>query len=82
MVLRGHVQNGVVVLDEPKTLPEGAAVRVEIISTTDTKTPRQPRVGGQCKGQIHIAEDFDELPEALSAKANESGKCRDLPKHN
>lgn len=73
MALQGHVQNGVVVFDEPQALPEGAAVRVEIISTTDTKTPRQPRVGGQCKGQIHIAGDFDELPddlaEALGARA-------------
>lgn len=29
---RGHVQAGVVVLDEPHQLPEGAAVRVEIVS--------------------------------------------------
>ena len=29
MVYRGHVENGVVVLDEPASLPEGAKVRVE-----------------------------------------------------
>ena len=30
MVYRGHVENGVIVLDEPAELPEGAAVRVEL----------------------------------------------------
>ena len=29
MVYRGHVRNGVVVLDEPVTLPEGLVVNVE-----------------------------------------------------
>lgn len=29
MTFRGHVQNGVVVLDEPADLPEGVEVRVE-----------------------------------------------------
>ena len=30
MVYRGHVENGVVVLDEPVLLPDGAKVRVEL----------------------------------------------------
>ena len=30
MTYRGHVENGVVVLDEPASLPEGAKVRVEL----------------------------------------------------
>jgi hypothetical protein len=30
MTYRGHVKNGVVVLDEPAELPEGAEVRVEL----------------------------------------------------
>ena len=30
MVYRGHVENGVVVLDEPAELPEGAIVRVAL----------------------------------------------------
>ena len=29
MTYRGHVENGLVVLDEPASLPEGARVRVE-----------------------------------------------------
>jgi hypothetical protein len=32
MSVRGHVEGGIVVLDEPHTLPEGAQVRVEIVS--------------------------------------------------
>ncbi|HEY2416128.1 MAG TPA: hypothetical protein VGI40_28055 [Pirellulaceae bacterium] len=31
MVFRGHVKNGVVLLDEPATLPEGAPVQVELL---------------------------------------------------
>jgi hypothetical protein len=30
MVYRGHVKNGVVVLDDPVTLPEGLQVQIEI----------------------------------------------------
>ena len=32
MTFRGHIKNGCVVLDEPVTLPEGAAVRVALTS--------------------------------------------------
>jgi hypothetical protein len=31
MVFRGHVKNGVVLLDEPAVLPEGAEVQVELL---------------------------------------------------
>ena len=31
MTYRGHVQNGVVLLDDAVSLPEGAVVRVELI---------------------------------------------------
>jgi hypothetical protein len=29
MVCQGHIENGVIVLDEPLTIPDGVAVRVE-----------------------------------------------------
>jgi hypothetical protein len=32
MSLEGHVENGQIVLDTPAELPEGAKVRVEIVS--------------------------------------------------
>lgn len=33
MVVPGHVKNGVIVLDDPVTLPEGAAVSVQVVAT-------------------------------------------------
>ncbi len=35
MVYRGHVVNGLVKLDEPVHLPEGAEVKVELVPSTD-----------------------------------------------
>jgi len=35
MTFRGHMQNGVVILDEPAVLPEGCAVRVELEQPAD-----------------------------------------------
>jgi hypothetical protein len=37
MTYRGHVHNGVVVLEEPVVLPEGASVQVDLINE-DTGT--------------------------------------------
>jgi hypothetical protein len=38
MTYRGHVKNGVVVLDEPAPLPEGASVRVELAKSDEERT--------------------------------------------
>jgi hypothetical protein len=35
MTLRGHIQNGTVVLDEPAALPDGSIVMVEPIEESD-----------------------------------------------
>ena len=37
MTYRGHVKNGVVVLDEPVKLPEGAEVQVDLQATLPDK---------------------------------------------
>lgn len=37
MTFIGHVQNGVVVFDEPVTLAEGTVVKVEVDNTTAAK---------------------------------------------
>lgn len=42
MTLYGRVQNGVVVIDGPLLLPEGAAVIVSERTATRTTKPRQP----------------------------------------
>ena len=34
MSIRGRIKNGVIVLDEPAELPEGAEVRVQVVPTT------------------------------------------------
>lgn len=31
MTYRGHIRNGVIVIDEPVELPEGAEVRVDVV---------------------------------------------------
>lgn len=36
MVYKGRVKNGAIVLDEPVTLPEGVAVRIELAEAADT----------------------------------------------
>jgi hypothetical protein len=50
MSLEGHIQNGVVVFDEPVALPNGTPVRVELIAPTtrpdDQPTTLLERLGG------------------------------------
>ena len=70
MVIRGHFQNGVIVPDEPVSLPEGASVRIEIVAPEPQKVRRR---GGMWKGQVVIADDFDALPPEL-AEAFGGGK--------
>ncbi len=38
MSLEGHVENGVVVFDEPVSLPNGTPVRVEIVQVEKTES--------------------------------------------
>ena len=65
MSLQGHVQNGVVVPDEPLQLPEGTVVRIETLPTPPVgKKPA--RIGGVWKGKVRMAEDFDVLPDDIA----------------
>ena len=43
MVYRGHVKNGVVVLDETPDLPEGAEVKVDVVTAEE----REPTLGAR-----------------------------------
>ena len=69
MIMPGHIKNGVVVLDSPNALPEGTAVRVEVVSALSATSSNQPsqakRTGGQYAGQIVMAPDFDEWPDDI-----------------
>ena len=66
MILTGHVHNGMVVPDEPLELPEGASVRIELLPIASPGKSNSPRVGGIWKGQVQIAQDFDQLPDDLA----------------
>lgn len=63
MVIRGHVQNGVIVPDEPVCLPEGTSVRIEVLDAERRKLKRR---GGMWKGRVVIADDLDVLPPDLA----------------
>lgn len=69
MIMAGHIKNGVVVLDSPNALPEGTAVRVEVVTplpvTASNQQGQTKRAGGQYAGQIEMAPDFDEWPDDI-----------------
>ncbi len=66
MIRTGHVHNRMVVPAKPLELPEGASVRIELLPMANTGKSNSPRVGGIWKGQVQIAEDFDQLPDDLA----------------
>lgn len=66
MGIRGRVRDGVVIPGEPGVLPEGAEVEIEVVSGSEQTGPKEPRHGGMWKGQVHIADDFDQLPDDLA----------------
>ena len=41
----GHVENGVIVLDEPAALRDGARVRVELVGDVERQGPKRPLQG-------------------------------------
>jgi hypothetical protein len=54
MAYRGHVRNGVVELDEPASLPEGAEVSVELATLENpTKRLSQDRLTPKSKPSLH-----------------------------
>jgi len=67
VIVLGHVRNGMIVSDDPVELPEGAAVRIELVANCqgDAESPSSRRQGGQYAGQIWLAPDFDEWPADL-----------------
>jgi len=66
MTFMGHVQNGVVVFDQPLSVPDGTPARVDLLNSGQTPAaPTQHRQGGQWRGQVAIAQDFDVLPDDI-----------------
>ena len=67
MTLSGHIENGVIVLDEQVPLPEGAAVRVQIM------TPAQlPPAGKELPTLAETLQDFIGILEDLPEDAAEN----------
>jgi hypothetical protein len=67
MVLRGHVQNGMVMFDEPVVLPEGAVVKVELV---EENVATQPKSAADQKAPIEkqLAAIWADLPSSEWAK--------------
>jgi predicted DNA-binding antitoxin AbrB/MazE fold protein len=59
MSFKGHVQNGVVVLDEPASLPEGSEVRVELADIEE-------QLASLREGLLKFSGIVDDLPEDWS----------------
>ena len=62
MTLEGRVENGAIVLEPPTPLPEGARVRVEVLSEPATPTlfERIGHLAGQAKNlPVDAAEQHD-----------------------
>jgi hypothetical protein len=57
MMLDGHVENGNIVLDESATLPEGAKVRIEVL-TEKNHNASNPLVQKRDDGLGHVAGGF------------------------
>ena len=68
MTYQGHFQNGVIVLDEPVNLPDGAKVRVELI--TDGAAGRKTGVGEETQFEHYesIIGAIDDLPEDFAGE--------------
>ena len=62
MTLLGHIQNGVIVLDQDVPLPEGAAVEVQVIVPPPEVSPESelPTLAESLKDFIGILEDLPE----------------------
>ena len=62
MTLHGHIENGMIVLDQSVPLPEGAAVEVQIVMPQPPIVPETelPTLAESLKDFIGILEDLPE----------------------
>lgn len=67
MILTGHVRDGLVIPDQPISLPDGAQVRFELLPECGTTANDLQRPGGLWKGRVQVSEDFDDLPDDIGA---------------
>lgn len=67
MTYHGHVRNGQISLDEPVALPEGTAVKVEILTDTDGRES-QMEPAGLVDLLMRYAGKGRDLPSDLAAR--------------
>jgi hypothetical protein len=62
MTINGTIRNGVVVLAEGVSLPEGTRVTVATVDQTDSEpsAPARAPTAGSAKGKVVMSPDFDE----------------------
>jgi hypothetical protein len=66
MTYRGHIQNGVVVLDERADLPDGTPVAVQSLGGSQEPAPGSPQAVLKAAGTWHgDAAELDRLLEEL-----------------
>lgn len=60
MTLRGHIQNGAVVLDKPVTLPDGTDIEIELrpVSDADAGPTLYQRLGNLIGAAEGLPEDM------------------------
>lgn len=82
MTLEGHVENGAIVLDDPTELPEGAKVRIQIVSgngETDTNGGA-PAAYDRIKIAVQQANRQPAAPDTLAQRyASALGSAVELP---
>lgn len=69
MVYRGHVENGMIRLEESVVLPEGAEVRVELAAPAkDDLDPNAPSIEDRLRAMVADVPqaEWDRLPADLS----------------
>lgn len=52
MVYRGHVENGIVLVDDPTTLPDGARVEIRVLPEPDAISAPSERPWMRFSGMI------------------------------
>jgi hypothetical protein len=62
MSFEGHIQDGVVVFDEPIELPDGTPVRVEVVGPRVGENSNEPQPGHFLKHYQKVIGVITELP--------------------
>ena len=68
MTVLGHIENGVIVLDEPAELPNGVKVRVELLTSVEAAGAPQSRPGTPFEHYQAIIGAIDDLPKDFAAQ--------------